>query len=560
MVMSSVEQRYRDISPVTLQVVGGAVSSSLYCGEVEGVGRGLVESFLVELYRCKLCQFTCSLKASISTHLLLRHRPHTLTYLGEACGGGGVEDREGAGLEQGASPYQLDLNGESKDEDEDEDFLLYNMLENMSPPTCDISSEGGLQVSHTCEVSTLFEEEDEEKEASIFPLKRGADLSCPIDPPSTQEEMAQSAHLMTLGLCRISTAKPAPPPAAPPSTSWPAPPPPSTPPSSLKSSAAPPQKRKRRLLCLLCPLTLPSRRQLDVHVRSHCAAGGFSCVSCSWTCDSWKELEAHWRGHRRRRRGRRRCKGQEEEKQKKKKKKAGWFSCPICLRMFRSFASRNAHKITHDSCKQRFHDDNSDRQRCCLIGPAGGKEAGLTDRLVPSQTSRSQSGSLQSVTENRKKTRTKKRKEGQETGLYCSVCDRTFSSKLTLRRHIGIHEGIKPFSCPHCSYCSRLKASLLQHLRTHTGERPYRCAECAYASIDRSSLLRHSRTHSQERPYRCELCDYSSIQKKSLDLHARRHHTGEAFPCHQCEYSTPDPQLLVRHTRRHHAPSQHAML
>uniref|UniRef100_H3CBM3 C2H2-type domain-containing protein n=1 Tax=Tetraodon nigroviridis TaxID=99883 RepID=H3CBM3_TETNG len=78
-----------------------------------------------------------------------------------------------------------------------------------------------------------------------------------------------------------------------------------------------------------------------------------------------------------------------------------------------------------------------------------------------------------------------------------------FSSKLTLRRHMGVHRGDKPFSCPHCSYSSRLKASLLQHLRTHTGERPFGCPECAYASIDRSSLLRHYRTHSQEKPYRC---------------------------------------------------------
>lgn len=155
MVMSAVKQRYRDISPVTLQVVGGAVSASLYCGEVEGLSGGLVESFLVELYRCKLCQFTCGLKTSISSHLLLRHRPApTLSYLGGAAdGGGGAEDRGEAELQREGSPYQLDLNGESKQSDEDEEFLLYNMLDNMSPPTCDISSEGGLQVAHTCEVT-----------------------------------------------------------------------------------------------------------------------------------------------------------------------------------------------------------------------------------------------------------------------------------------------------------------------------------------------------------------------------------------------------------------------
>lgn len=149
MVMSPVRRRYRDISPVTLQVVGGTVSASLYSEEVEGVSGGLVESFLVEIYRCKLCQFTCGLKASISSHLLLRHRPApTLPYLGGAADGDrGPEDRGGV-----ASPYRLSLNGESKQSEEDEDFLLYNMLDNMSPPTCVISSEGGLQVAHTCEV------------------------------------------------------------------------------------------------------------------------------------------------------------------------------------------------------------------------------------------------------------------------------------------------------------------------------------------------------------------------------------------------------------------------
>lgn len=152
--MAWVKQRFHDISPVTLQVVGGAVSSTLYCGQVEGLSAE-VESFLVELYRCRLCQFTCGLKTAISSHLVLRHRPAALTYLEDAEEEGGSKGGEEVGLHRGASPYQLDLNGEPKQSDEDEDFLLYNMLDNMSPPTCDISSEGGLQVAHTCEVTHL---------------------------------------------------------------------------------------------------------------------------------------------------------------------------------------------------------------------------------------------------------------------------------------------------------------------------------------------------------------------------------------------------------------------
>ncbi|KAK5920231.1 hypothetical protein CgunFtcFv8_024066 [Champsocephalus gunnari] len=78
-------QRYHDISPVTLQV-GGQVSSSLYCGEVGGPWGGQVEAFLVELFRCKLCEFTCSRRGPISTHLL-SHRAGGVALPGPERGG-----------------------------------------------------------------------------------------------------------------------------------------------------------------------------------------------------------------------------------------------------------------------------------------------------------------------------------------------------------------------------------------------------------------------------------------------------------------------------------------
>lgn len=490
-----------------------------------------MESFLVEIYRCKLCQFTCGLKASISSHLLLRHRPYLETTAeGEAI----TEDKEEAELQQDASPYRLNLDGESKQSEEDEDFLLYNMLDNMSPTTCDISSEGGLQVAHTCEVSTLFEDDS-------------VALSCPLDPPTTQEEMAQSAHLMTLGLYRISTAKatgtvPRPVPAPADHT-----PQRSQPDSSRKQSETDGQTARCQLSCLLCPVTLASRRLLDIHVRSHQPSGGFSCIRCRWKVDSWEELEPHWRNHCRRRSRREEQKQEKKKKKRKKKERRRRDTSALCV-------------TTSPNLQQTG--DSSDGQRDSLIGQKEQQEADTTDRSASSPPSRYQISLSQCVTQHRKKKRIEREKteEDQDLAFCCSLCHRKFSTKLTLRRHMGIHRGEKPFSCPHCPYSSRLKSSLLQHLRTHTGERPYRCSECSYASIDRSSLLRHCRTHSQEKPYRCQHCDYSSIQKKSLDLHARRHHTFESFPCQQCKYSSPDRQLLLRHVRKHHAPSQHASL
>ncbi|XP_037538414.1 zinc finger protein OZF [Nematolebias whitei] len=462
------------------------MSSSLYCGDVDGLA--LVESFMVELYRCKVCQFTCGLKAVISNHLMLRHDVSPLT----CCPVDGLE----AGLQQEGF-HELDLHGETKQSQEDEDFLLYNMLDNMSPPTCDISTEGGLQVAHTCEVSVLFEEQESLKGEAV-------DLSCPINPSSTQEEMEQSAHLMTLGLCRISAVKaPPPPPAEPPSLQH----------TRTDGQIETPPPNRRQLLCFFCPLTLPSKRLLDVHVRSHQAGGGFICIRCSRTSDSWEELELHWRSHSRRRRMRTR-EGQQQEEKKKKKK---------CQRTNRMSVSGSTWNRT------------SDRWRSPLIGQGESKEAELSDRSIPRKTRPHQTDSSQNFSGFRTtNTKNMETNTSHQKGLCCSLCHRTFSSKLTLRRHLGVHSGERPYTCPHCSYSSRLKASLLQHLRTHTGEKPYKCSECSYASIDRSSLVRHVRTHSQEKPYRCHLCTYCSIQKKSLDLHARRHHTSEAFPCQHC--------------------------
>lgn len=194
------------------------------------------------------------------------------------------------------------------------------------------------------QVSTLFEE------ASIFPLKAASvELSCTIDPPATQEEMAQSAHLMTLGLCRISATRP---PLPPPSAQHRSPT--NDSPRRLQSHPLKERRtdsgtdgvqtyRRRKLPCSLCPLMLSSRRLLDVHVRSHQAVGGFNCVCCSVTADSWEELEPHWRSHCRKRRMRK-----EIQKKKEEDQASQTFSCPLGPKTLRISASRNTHQQSYE--------------------------------------------------------------------------------------------------------------------------------------------------------------------------------------------------------------------
>lgn len=55
----------------------------------------------------------------------------------------------------------------------------------------------------------------------------------------------------------------------------------------------------------------------------------------------------------------------------------------------------------------------------------------------------------------------------------CSVCQRTYSLKRTLRRHMMLECGKEPWlKCPYCSHCSKQRGNLINHVNRKHPDAP----------------------------------------------------------------------------------------
>ncbi|XP_045512531.1 zinc finger protein 879-like isoform X1 [Pieris brassicae] len=118
----------------------------------------------------------------------------------------------------------------------------------------------------------------------------------------------------------------------------------------------------------------------------------------------------------------------------------------------------------------------------------------------------------------------------RERPFICDVCGMRMRYKKGLEAHMYTHLKEKPFKCLRCGKGFNSAGNLATHHGSvHSDLRPYVCTVCNRAFKKKNTLRCHFMTHTGEKPYRCEICGHAFTQSNSCKSHIRKVH-GEQPP------------------------------
>ncbi|GFR71666.1 zinc finger protein 235 [Elysia marginata] len=133
--------------------------------------------------------------------------------------------------------------------------------------------------------------------------------------------------------------------------------------------------------------------------------------------------------------------------------------------------------------------------------------------------------------------------------LHCTRCEQIFCNIRNLKRHIMIHDDLRPYPCSQCSMSFRRKENLKKHMATHSDERPFKCSQCPFTTKTSQQLQSHVRKHVLAKSFSCPKCSYTSRTQYELNHHLKRRHKPRK--CSQCDFICHNRLDLKKHMAIH---------
>ncbi|XP_038185330.1 zinc finger protein 335 isoform X1 [Arvicola amphibius] len=141
----------------------------------------------------------------------------------------------------------------------------------------------------------------------------------------------------------------------------------------------------------------------------------------------------------------------------------------------------------------------------------------------------------------------------------CPVCGRVYPMQKRLTQHMKTHSTEKPHMCDKCGKSFKKRYTFKMHLLTHiqaVANRRFKCEFCEFFCDDKKALLNHQLSHVSDKPFKCSFCPYRTFREDFLLSHVAVKHTGaKPFACEYCHFSTRHKKNLRLHVRCRHANS-----
>jgi len=152
------------------------------------------------------------------------------------------------------------------------------------------------------------------------------------------------------------------------------------------------------------------------------------------------------------------------------------------------------------------------------------------------------------------------------TSNMCLFCNKSFSRRDHLKRHISAHFGMKPHECTQCRKTFLRREHLRRHIATHLRGKQNGCFQCGLIFNTRSELdihlINHTRTN---QTLKCHLCEAVFSRHTSLEYHIFEDHgennvksegthsngNQEMCTCPQCGFIVDSKKQLKTHLLSH---------
>ncbi|XP_050676718.1 zinc finger protein 135-like isoform X7 [Leptidea sinapis] len=108
----------------------------------------------------------------------------------------------------------------------------------------------------------------------------------------------------------------------------------------------------------------------------------------------------------------------------------------------------------------------------------------------------------------------------------CGACGKKFSYPFLLLQHQQTyHMGERKYECNQCQKRFTTKYYLTRHLRRHSDSRPFTCHVCGKSFKEKTALRAHTDIHIDRRRYKCTTCGEAFVQSTSLKYHVAKRHS-----------------------------------